>query len=47
LSKVFYELINEESWHIIKKYKNPKIDFKTLNNLAIQKIKSVKKEIFN
>jgi len=47
LSKVFYELINEESWHIIKKYKNPKIDFKTLNNLVIQKIKSVKKEIFN
>lgn len=47
LGKVFYELINEESWNIVKKYKNPKIDFKTLNNLVIQKIKQVKKDVFN
>jgi hypothetical protein len=46
LSKVFYELINEETWHFIKKYKNPKVDFKTLNVLVTQKIKSVKSEIF-
>lgn len=46
LSKVFYELINEETWHFIKKYKNPKIDFKTLNVLVTKKIKSVKSEIF-
>lgn len=46
LSKVFYELINEETWHFIKKYKNPKVDFKTLNVLVTKKIKSVKSEIF-
>jgi hypothetical protein len=46
LGKVFHELITEEIWNIIKQYKNPKIDFKTLNVLVIQKIKEVKKEIF-
>lgn len=46
LSKVFYELVNEETWNIIKKFKNPKIDFKTLNAMTINKVKSVKPEIF-
>lgn len=47
LSRVFYELINEETWNIIKKFKNPKIDFKTLNVMVIAKIKAVKPEIFH
>lgn len=47
LGKIFSELIKEESWNILKKYKNPKIDFKVLNNLLIQKIKTVKSEIFS
>lgn len=47
MSKIFHELITEEIWNIIKKYKNPKIDFKTLNHLVIQKIKLTKSEIFN
>ena len=46
LGRVFSELIKEESWSIIKKYKNPRIDFKTLNSLVIQKIKIVKKDVF-
>lgn len=46
LGKVFYELIHEEMWNIIKKFKNPKIDFKTLNVMTISKIKSVKSDIF-
>ncbi len=46
LGKVFYELIQEESWNIIKKYKNPKIDYRTLNAMIIQKIKEVKKDVF-
>lgn len=46
LGSVFSELIKEETWNILKKYKNPKIDFKTLNALVIQKIKQAKKEIF-
>jgi antirestriction protein len=44
--RVFSELVKEESWNIIKKYKNPKIDFRTLNALVIQKIKQTKVELF-
>lgn len=47
LSKIFYELINEEMWNIVKKYKNPKIDFKTLNSLVTRRIKQAKKDIFS
>lgn len=46
LSKVYYELVNEEMWNIIKKYKNPKIDFKTLQHFATNRIKKVKSDIF-
>lgn len=46
LGKVFYELVNEEIWNIIKKFKNPTINFKTLNVMTIRKIKAVKPEIF-
>ena len=45
--RVWYELINEESWNIIKKYKSPTINYKLLNNLMIKKIKEVKSEIFS
>jgi len=45
--RVYSELVKEEIWNIIKKHKNPKINFKTLNTLIINKIKNVKKEIFN
>lgn len=44
--KMFYELINEEMWNILKDYKNPTIDFKKLNMLLIAKIKEIKKELF-
>ncbi|MEG2178905.1 MAG: hypothetical protein RRY15_08540, partial [Bacteroidales bacterium] len=46
LSKVLYELVNEEMWNIIKKFRNPKIDFKTLNTFVICKVKSVMPQIF-
>lgn len=46
LNRIYYEFINEESWHFIKEFKNPKVNFKTLNALVIQKIKEVKKELF-
>lgn len=46
LGRIFSELVKEETWNILKKYKNPKIDFKTLNALVIQKVKKVKSEIF-
>jgi hypothetical protein len=46
LGKVFYELINEEMWHIVKDFNNPRINFKTLNAMCIQKVKAVKAELF-
>lgn len=46
LGKVWNELITEEMWNIIKQFKNPTINFKTLNVLVIKKIKEVKSDIF-
>lgn len=46
LGRVFSELIKEEMWNIVKTYKNPTINFKTLNTLVINKIKTVKKDMF-
>lgn len=47
LNVVFYELVNEEMWHIIKEFKNPTINFKTLNAICIKKVKDIKSDIFS
>lgn len=46
LSTVYHALITEEMWHIVKKYKNPKIDFKVLQSLCYNKVKQVKSDLF-
>jgi len=46
LGQVYYSLIQEEMWNILKQFKSPSINFKTLNALTINKIKAVKKDIF-
>lgn len=46
LGVVWYDLINEEIWDILKKNKNPKIDFKALNRFTILRIKKLKPELF-
>jgi RNA ligase len=46
LSTVFYDLVNEEMWDIVKTMKNPTVSFKTLNMLTIMKIKDVRTELF-
>ena len=46
LQTVFYDLINEEIWNIVKEMKNPTINFKTLHSLTILKIKELKSELF-
>ncbi len=46
LSSVFYALVSEESWNMVKEYKNPTINFKTLQALVIDKIKKTRKDIF-
>ena len=46
LSTVFHCLVTEEMWSILKEFKNPKIDFKILQNMVTRKIKEVKKDLF-
>lgn len=47
LGRVYHALVTEDIWNAVKDLKNPKIDFKTLNHLTIQKIKTEKQEIFS
>ena len=46
LGRVYSEFIKEETWNFIKEFKNPKVNFKTLNALITQKIKETKSELF-
>ena len=46
LQTVWHDLITEELWDILKKNKNPRIDFAYLNRLTITKIKELRKDIF-
>jgi len=46
LETTFYDLVREDIWQILKDYKNPSINFKTLKALVIMKVKQVKKELF-
>ena len=43
---VFHALVSECGWEMVKKYRNPTINYKTLSVLTIQHIKAVKPEIF-
>lgn len=46
LGTVYHEFVTEEIWNILKEFKNPTINFKTLNFCVINKIKEIKKELF-
>ncbi len=46
LNTCFYDLVNEECWNFVKKYKNPTINFKTLHHFTVAKIKETMKNIF-
>lgn len=41
LSTVWYTLITEESYHFVKAFKNPTINFKELNRLCNEKVKEI------
>lgn len=41
LSTVWYTLITEESYHFVKTFKNPTINFKELNRLCNEKVKEI------
>lgn len=46
LNKIYNELIEEETWNIIKQFKDPIVDFKRLKYLVFVKIKEVLVEVF-
>ena len=46
LNTAYHELVTEELWDAIKKHKNPKIDFKTLNRFYVLRVKELKPEVF-
>jgi len=46
LSTVYYCLITEELWNILKEHHNPVIDFKRLHQATIRIIKELKPELF-
>jgi hypothetical protein len=46
LGIVSYSLLKEESYNFIKEFKMPTINFKTLNQLVIRKVKELKPELF-
>ena len=46
LNTVYYDLVRENAWDIVKKFKNPKVDFSVLNRLTVERVKQVKSELF-
>lgn len=46
LNTVYYDLITEEMWDILKKNKNPNINFALLQRFVIARIKELRKDIF-
>lgn len=46
LNTVFKTMLEEEIWDILKKFKNPIIDFKALQRSVYAKIKELKEELF-
>jgi hypothetical protein len=46
LGMVWHDLITEEIWDILKKHKNPKIDFAALNRFCIARVKELRRDLF-
>jgi len=46
LGNIFHYLLKEEICNIVKKLKQPTINFKLLNSLVVKRVKAVKPEIF-
>jgi hypothetical protein len=41
LGRCWYEFIREETWNFVKEYKNPKINFRLLQQLLIKRVKEI------
>ena len=46
LNTVYYDLVREESWNFIKKFKNPTINYSMLQYISFRRVKELKSELF-
>jgi hypothetical protein len=46
INTVFYDLIREDAWTMVKEFKNPTINFKTLSHYTTAKVKELRKDLF-
>jgi hypothetical protein len=46
LNTVFYDLVKEESWNFVKEFKNPIINYKTLQHFTFIQVKRLLPELF-
>jgi len=46
LNTVFYDMIKEESWNFVKEFRNPIINFKTLQHFVFVQVKTCLPELF-
>ena len=47
LGRVWHDFVTEETWHYVKKFKNPTVNYKTLFQLVVQKVKKTMPELFS
>lgn len=46
LGLVWHDFVTEEIWEVLKKHKNPKLDFKRLQQFTIYKVKELRSDLF-
>lgn len=46
LDTVFYSIVREDAWEIVKRHKFPTIDFKRLRSFSIMRVKALRPDIF-
>ncbi len=46
LNTVYYDIVNEESWEIVKEFKKPTINYRTLQHFVFNKTKEFNPELF-
>lgn len=46
LNNIYHTFINEETWNILKRYKNPTINFRVLKSKIDERVKEVKSDLF-
>jgi hypothetical protein len=46
LHRVFYDVVNEDLWDALKRFKNPRIDFKRLQSFITKQVKELAEDLF-